>query len=68
MTQRYQEGFVAGCRKGRADCEPEIERLRAALGELLDAHWPFVETQDHEDPVCAQARAALGGVEQLAGD
>lgn len=36
MSGRYQEGYVNGCRKGRADCEPEIERLRAALQAITD--------------------------------
>lgn len=31
----------------------------SALGYLLDAHWPLVESEDLEDPVCAQARASL---------
>lgn len=47
-----------------AKFQVENERLRAALGPLLDAHWPFVETADHEDENCKRARAALGSREQ----
>lgn len=38
----------------------EVERLRALLCELLDAHWPLVETSDLEDDLCARIRTALG--------
>lgn len=43
MSGRYQEGFVNGHRKGMADCEPEIERLRAALKECADELAEYVE-------------------------
>lgn len=34
-------------------------QLLEALTALLNVHWPYVETQDYEDPFCAQARAAI---------
>jgi hypothetical protein len=38
MSGRYQEGYVQGCRKGREDAEPEIERLRAENAQLRADH------------------------------
>lgn len=39
--------------------DDQNEQLRAALGPLLDAHWPLVESTDHEDENCRRARRAL---------
>jgi hypothetical protein len=39
--------------------EAVTKEMRAALGQLLDAHWPLVETADHEDANCKRAREAL---------
>lgn len=40
MSNRYQEGYVNGCRKTRDEMQAEIERLRAAL---TDAPEPTSE-------------------------
>jgi uncharacterized Zn finger protein len=45
MSGRYQEGYVQGCRKGREDCEAEIERLRAALTEIAENAGSLPEAQ-----------------------
>jgi hypothetical protein len=37
----------------------EVAQLRQMLGKLLDAHWPHVETEDHQDALCAEVRALL---------
>lgn len=42
--------------------EAQVVELAGALSEILDAHWPWVEDQDHEDPICAKARTALAAV------
>jgi hypothetical protein len=38
IPRRYQEGYCAGHKKGMADCEPEIERLRTALVAQTEQH------------------------------
>jgi hypothetical protein len=50
-VRAYEEGY----RAGKHDAQVEIERLRAALKEITEDNWFFIEDAK------GIARAALGG-------
>jgi hypothetical protein len=52
MTDRYQEGYVNGCRKTREEMQVEIDELRARLVKY--------ELSDHQGTTNQQAADVVG--------